>query len=116
MRWLGLTSSRVAELWMPPRLPRASARGTATTRSWAWYMYTVPAGIRLDTTARATTTPLRLTASIHSLSRIPTSAAPDALIQIVGPPRARLSISRLSWYSGGIDHLEGGGREREVRS
>ncbi|MEJ7705124.1 MAG: hypothetical protein WKF47_16405 [Geodermatophilaceae bacterium] len=34
-------------------------------------MYTVPSGIRWDTMARATTTPLRLTASIQSLSRDP---------------------------------------------
>lgn len=36
--------------------------------SCAWYMYTVPSAIRWETTARAATTPLRLTASIQSLS------------------------------------------------
>ena len=68
---VGLISSRVSELWMPPRRPEVSVRGTSTVRSLAWYMYTVPAGIRWDTIARATTTPLRLSASIHSLSLTP---------------------------------------------
>jgi hypothetical protein len=33
-------------------------------------MYTIPCGIRCDTIARATTTPLRLTASIQSMSAL----------------------------------------------
>ena len=100
-----MTSRRVSELWMPPRLPDVSAIGTSISRSWAWYMYTVPSGIRCDTIARATTTPLRLTASIQSLSLIPTFAASRSLIQMFWPPRESDSMNRLSWYSEWIDHL-----------
>src|SRR5690242_14194537 len=105
MRWLGLMSNRVSELWMPPRRPDASAFGTSMTRSWAWYMYTVPSGILWVTTARQTTTPLRFTASIQSLSLTPIFAASASLIHIVGPPRESVSMMRLSWYSEWIDHL-----------
>ena len=80
------------------------------TRSCAWYMYTVPSGIRCETTARATITPLRLTASIQSLSATATLAASAGLIQIVGPPRDSDSMNRLSWYSEWIDHFECGVR------
>ena len=55
--------------------------------------------------ARATTTPLRLTASTQSLSAMPTLAASSLLIQIVWPPRDSESMNRLSWYSEWIDHL-----------
>jgi len=65
----------------------------------------VPSGIRWDTIARATTTPLRLTASIQSLSCTPTLAASLSDIQIVCPPRESDSMNRLSWYSEWIDHL-----------
>ena len=95
---------------MPPRLPLVSAIGTSIVRSCAWYMNTVPAGIRWLTTARATTTPLRLTASTQSLSAMPTLAASLSLIQMFGPPRDRLSMNRLSWYSEWIDHFECGVR------
>ena len=105
-----MISSRVSELWMPPRLPLVSAIGTSMTRSCAWYMYTVPAGIRCETIARATTTPLRFTASIQSLSAIPARSASRGDIQIVGPPRDSESMNRLSWYSEWIDHLECGVR------
>ena len=100
-----MISSRVSELWMPPRLPLVSLRGTSISRSWAWCMKTVPSGIRCDTIARATTTPLRLTASIQSLSATPTLAASISLIQMDCPPRDRDSMKRLSWYSEWIDHL-----------
>ena len=73
-------------------------------------MNTVPSGIRWLTIARATTTPLRLTASIQSLSRTPILAASPGLIQMVGPPRESESMNRLSWYSEWIDHLECGVR------
>ena len=65
----------------------------------------MPSGIRWETIARATTTPLRLTASIQSLSSTPTLAASLSLIQIVWPPRESDSMNRLSWYSEWIDHL-----------
>src|SRR5690349_17422485 len=110
MRWVGLSSTRVRELWMPPRRPDVSDRGTSTVRSFAWYMNTVPAGMRCETTARATTTPLRLYASTHSLSVTPMVAASCGDIQIVGPPRDSVSMCRLSWYSEWIDHLECGVR------
>src|SRR6478609_11571842 len=106
MRWLGLSRIRVRELWMPPRRPLVSAIGTSTVRSFAWYMYTVPSGMRWETIARATTTPLRLYDSIQSLSRTPMFAASCVLIQIVGPPRESDSMNRLSWYSEWIDHFE----------
>ena len=70
----------------------------------------MPSGILCVTTARATTTPLRLTASIQSLSRTPIFAASASLIQIVGPPRDSVSMIRLSWYSEWIDHFECGVR------
>jgi hypothetical protein len=73
-------------------------------------MYTVPLGIRCDTIARATTTPLRLYASIQSLSLTPIASASCGLIQISGPPRDSDSMNRLSWYSEWIDHLECGVR------
>lgn len=87
-----MTSSRVSELWMPPRRPLTSVFGTFTVRSLAWYMYTVPSGIRWVTTARAATTPLRLYASIHSLSLTPIFSASAVDIQITGPPRERASM------------------------
>ncbi len=62
-------------------------------------MNTVPVGIRCDTIARATTTPLRLTASTQSLSATPMAAASAGLIQNVGPPRESVSMIGLSWYS-----------------
>ena len=82
------------------------------SRSCAWCMYTVPSGMRWETMARATTTPLRLTASIQSLSATPILSASFWLIQMPGPPRDRLSISRLSWYSEWMDHLLCGVRYR----
>ena len=65
----------------------------------------VPSGIRWDTIARAATTPLRLTASIQSLSSMPTLAASTSEIQMACPPRDSESMNRLSWYSEWIDHL-----------
>ena len=65
----------------------------------------MPSGIRCDTIARAATTPLRLTASTQSLSLTPIFSASRSDIQIVWPPRERLSMNRLSWYSLWIDHL-----------
>ncbi len=99
---------------MPPRRPLVSVRGTSMSRSWAWCMYTVPSGIRCETIARATTTPLRLTASIQSLSCTPIFAASSLDIQMVGPPRDSESMNRLSWYSEWIDHLLCGVRYRTV--
>src|SRR5690625_872351 len=110
MRWLGFISTRVSELWIPPRWPDVSATGTSTTRSVAWYMNTVPSGIRWETTARATTTPLRLYASTHSLSRTPIFAASCGDIQMFDPPRDSDSMNRLSWYSEWMDHFECGVR------
>src|SRR5690606_31210924 len=105
MRCVGLTSRRVTELWMPPRRPVASDLGTSIVRSCAWYTYTTPAGIRCETIARATSTPLEFTHSTQSLSEMPAAAASCGLIQTVGPPRESDSMNRLSWYSEWIDHL-----------
>ena len=110
MRCVGLSSNRVSELWIPPRFPVFSTRGTPIVRSFAWYMYTVPSGIRCETTARATTMPLRLCASIQSLSLTPIFSASSRLIQMSGPPRDSASMNRLSWYSEWIDHFECGVR------
>lgn len=66
--------------------------------------------MRCETTSRAATTPLRLTASTQSLSDAPMAAASAGLIHSDGPPRDRVSISRLSWYSEWIDHFECGVR------
>jgi hypothetical protein len=62
-------------------------------------------GHPVDTMARQATTPLRLTASIQSLSLMPTLSASTTDIQIVCPPRESESMKRLSWYSLWIDHL-----------
>ena len=70
--------------------------------------------MRWLTIARATTTPLRLYASIHSLSATPILAASAGLIQMPGPPRDSESMKRLSWYSEWIDHLLCGVRYRTV--
>src|SRR6185312_5381868 len=110
MRCDGFSRMRVSELFVPPRCPEVSAMGTLMVRSFAWYMYTVPSGMRWETMARATTTPLRLYDSIHSLSRTPIFSASFGDIQMVGPPRERVSIMRLSWYSEWIDHFECGVR------
>src|SRR5512141_1665664 len=110
MRGLGFSRMRVSELLVPPRCPLVSAIGVLIVRSLAWYMYTVPSGIRCETIARATTTPLRLYDSIHSLSRTPILSASSGDIQMVGPPRESESIIRLSWYSEWIDHFECGVR------
>src|SRR6478609_1673731 len=104
MRWVGLTSSRVTELWMPPRRPVASDFGTSMVRSWAWWTYTTPVGIRCETTARPTSTPLEFTHSTQSLSATPIAAASAVLSHAVGPPRDSDSMNRLSWYSEWIDH------------
>lgn len=69
----------------------------------------VPSGIRCDTIARATTTPLRLYDSIQSLSRMPAFSASSTLIRS-WDHRERASMNRLSWYSEWIDHLECGVR------
>ena len=97
---------------MPPRLPVVSVSGTSMVRSWAWCTNTVPSGIRWQTMARNTITPLRLTASTQSLSATPILAASAGLIHIVGPPRDSDSMNRLSWYSEWIDHFECGVRYR----
>ena len=68
-------------------------------------MNTVPSGMRWETTARATTRPLRLVASTQSLSWTPIFSASTALIQIVWPPRPRVSMCRLSKYWEWIAHL-----------
>jgi hypothetical protein len=100
-----LTSSRVTELWMPPRRPEASDLGTSIIRSCAWWTYTMPVGIRWLTTVRPTSTPLPLTHSTQSLSATPMLAASAGLIQMAVPPRASDSMNRLSWYSEWMDHL-----------
>ena len=54
--------------------------------------------------------PLRLCASIQSLSLTPIFSASSWLIQMSGPPRESASMNRLSWYSEWIDHFECGVR------
>ena len=55
-------------------------------------MKTVPSGIRCETTARATTTPLRLYDSTQSLSATPILAASAGDIHRLGPPRLNESM------------------------
>ncbi len=93
---VGLTTARVTELWMPPRVPVISEPGTFTIFSWAWYISAIPSLTRCETTARAVSAPLALKASIQSLSTMPARWASRSLIQTIGPPRDRVSISRLS--------------------
>ena len=81
---------------MPPRVPVTSLPGTFTIFSWAWYISVMPSGTRWLTTARATSAPLALYASIQSLSSIPALRASISLIQTIGPPRDSVSIRRLS--------------------
>src|SRR5215469_4352500 len=107
---------RVSELSDPPCQPEISDFGVIRCRSLAWYMYTVPFGIRCETTARQVTTPLRFQASIQSLSVTPIAVASWGDIQITGPPRNSRSMCRLSWYSEWIDHFECGVRYRTVIS
>jgi hypothetical protein len=112
-----LITTRVSELSPPPPCqPEISDFGVIRCRSLAWYMYTVPRGILCDTTARQATTPLRLYASIQSLSATPMAAASCGDIQMTGPPRNSRSMCRLSWYSEWIDHFECGVRYRIVTS
>ena len=94
--WVGLSTTRVTELWWPPRVPVVSLPGTFTMRSWAWYIITMPSLTRWLTTARQVAAPLALNTSTQSLSTIPALAASCSLSQIIGPPRDRVSISRLS--------------------
>ncbi|MNT21405.1 hypothetical protein D3C72_1567430 [compost metagenome] len=94
--WVGLSTTRVTELWWPPRVLVVSAPGTFTIRSWAWYIITMPSLTRWLTTARAVSAPLALKHSIQSLSSIPARCASISESQTIGPPRLRVSISRLS--------------------
>ena len=94
--WVGFITMRVTELWMPPRFCVTSLPGTFAVRSAAWYMKAAPRGMRWETTARATRAPLRLNASIQSLSSIPAAAASFSLIHTIGPPRASVSMMRFS--------------------
>ena len=57
---VGLVTTRVTELWMPPRCPVCSEPGTFTIFSWAWYIMHMPCLTRWETTARATSAPLVL--------------------------------------------------------
>ena len=93
---VGFSTMRVTELWMPPRLPVISDPGMFTIFSCAWYIITMPSFTRWETTARATRAPLLLNASTQSLSTMPARAASPSLIQMHGPPRDNVSISRLS--------------------
>src|SRR5690625_6617958 len=49
--------------------------------------------------------PLRLTASIQSLSSIPAASASSTLIQMVCPPRERFIMKKFSMYIEWIAHL-----------
>ncbi len=94
--WVGLSTTRVTELWWPPRVLVLSAPGTFTMRSWAWYIITMPSITRWLTTARAVSAPLALKHSIQSLSSMPAFFASISLIHTIGPPRLRVSMIRLS--------------------
>ena len=58
--WVGFSTARVTELWMPPRCPVISEPGVFTIFSCAWYMKIVPSCMRWETTARAVRAPLTL--------------------------------------------------------
>jgi hypothetical protein len=57
---VGFSTTRVTELWMPPRWPVTSLPGMFTIFSCAWYIITIPGLTRCETTARATSAPLML--------------------------------------------------------
>src|SRR3546814_1341519 len=78
--WVGLSSTRVTELWMPPRVPVISEPGMLMMRSWAWYIIAMPDITRWLTTARAVIAPLTLNSSIQSLSTMPAARASSSLI------------------------------------
>ena len=40
--WVGFSTMRVTELWMPPRTPVISEPGVFTIFSCAWYIITMP--------------------------------------------------------------------------
>ena len=94
--WVGFSTVRVTELWMPPRLPVICDPGVFTIFSCAWYMKVVPSRMRWETTTRAVSAPLALKASTQSLSTRPARFASTSETQITGPPRFSVSIIRLS--------------------
>ena len=112
MRWVGLTSIRVSELWMPPRRPVVSAFGTFTDALLGVVACsTVPSGIRWVTIARSDHDAV----AVDRLDPVVVAHAdlrrrPAGLIHIVGPPRDSDSMNRLSWYSEWMDHFECGVR------
>ncbi|CAB3810538.1 hypothetical protein LMG28688_07266 [Paraburkholderia caffeinitolerans] len=81
---------------MPPRVPVISEPGVFTIFSCAWYIITMPRGMRWLTTARAHSAPFELKHSIQSLSTTPICAASFSEIHTIGPPRESVSMSRLS--------------------
>ena len=94
--WVGFSTMRVTELWMPPRAPVISEPGVFTIFSWAWYIITIPGLTRWLTTARAAMAPLTLNSSIQSLSTMSARLASSSLSQTQGPPRLNVSMIRLS--------------------
>ena len=94
--WVGLSTMRVTELWMPPRTPVISEPGVLMIFSCAWYIITMPGLTRWLTTARAAMAPLMLNSSTQSLSTMPALFASSSDSQITGPPRFSVSIIRLS--------------------
>ena len=93
---VGLSTMRVTELWMPPRVPVISEPGVLMIFSCAWYISTMPGLTRWLTTARAAIAPLMLNSSTQSLSTMPARLASSSDSQMTGPPRFSVSISRLS--------------------
>ena len=106
----GFIAIRVTELSVPPRFPSSSVRGVCRCRSLAWYIRQTPFGMRCETVARQAMTPLRLYASTQSLSGTPSASASSRASHSTAPPRNRVSMCRLSWYSEWIDHFECGVR------
>ncbi len=94
--WVGLSTMRVTELWMPPRTPVISLPGVLMIFSCEWYIITMPLFTRWLTTARAATAPLMLNSSTQSLSTMPALLASSSLSHTTVPPRFSVSIIRLS--------------------
>src|SRR3546814_18110542 len=103
--WVGLSSTRVTELWMPPRVPVIPEPGMLMMRSWAWYIIDMPDITRWLTTAPAVIAPLTLNSSIQSLSTMPAARASYSLIHTIGPPH---DTAQRTGVGGG---KEGSGRE-----
>jgi hypothetical protein len=93
---VGLSTTRVTELWMPPRVPVISEPGVLMIFSCAWYISTMPLIHALaDHGARRNGA-----VGVEQLDPVVVDDAAALgvvfLSQMTGPPRLRVSMIRLS--------------------